>query len=325
MASRIGIFIFTKDRPETLTKTLASIQALSYSKYVIDDSVKGENQKRVIELCNSHSNCNYLGKEAFSEFTQRHKIDLFKYDFLVRTPGSPEWNLGYARNFALLYSKSLCLEKVLFSDDDIQVPDLDLIEKLFQLIKNYQFVGAHITGLVDDSVLGHIATDIGIRNERMLSGGFMVFAPFNIDDFFLNNYNEDWIWLFLQLVNRKYLQIGEVYQEVTNPLINYKNKIIFQEYGEIALDGLLHLYPSGTFEDLASLEFWQKMIAERKEYLNSLIAISLEKKEKSYAEIIEYVKANSNDLTATIFSNLFKKYFSDRALFQHLYKSISEA
>src|ERR1035437_8572337 len=248
MTTKEAIFIFTKDRPETLNKTLDSIQHVQYTKFVIDDSVKPENLKSVSQICNEYPNCIYLGKMEFNQFTSSQGIDFPKFDFLLREVGSMEWNLGYARNFALLYSKYLGLEKVLFTDDDIQVPYLKLIEELFQSINNYQFVGANILGLVDDSALGHIATDLGINNERMLSGGFMVFNPNKIEHFFLNNYNEDWIWLFLQLKEKEYLQTGEVFQELTNPLTSYKTKVIFQEFGEIALDGILDLFKEASYD-----------------------------------------------------------------------------
>lgn len=107
MTNTASIFIFTKDRPATLNKTLASIQTISYSKYVIDDSASSDNQEGVSKLCKQYSNCNYLGKEQFQKFVSENKIESSKFNFLLRELGSTEWNLGYARNFALLYSKSI--------------------------------------------------------------------------------------------------------------------------------------------------------------------------------------------------------------------------
>lgn len=318
MNNTSAIFIFTRDRPETLYKTLKSIKDVPYAKYIIDDSVATENQQCVLALSNSYSKCNYLGKVEFNQFTNHHQIYFPKFDFLLREVGFKEWNLGYARNFALLFSKSLRIEKVLFTDDDIEVPNLKLIEKLFQSINNYQFVGANILGLVDDSVLGHIATDIGIMNERMLSGGFLAFNPNTIDHYFLNNYNEDWIWLFLQLKEKIYLQTGEVFQEFTDSLTNYKGKVMFQEFGEIALDGILNLYSEGSYDSLMQLQFWDRIINERKEYLDILITKSREENNKKYVEAIEWVKSNSKEFTADVFMGLFQQYFNNLTLFRSL-------
>lgn len=318
-----AIFIFTKDRPNVFSRTMGPLQSLPYTKYVIDDSFATENQKTVSKLCQSYSNCLYIGKAEFRQFTKRHHIGFPEFDFLLREIGSQEWNLGYARNFALLYSKSIGVEKVLFTDDDIEVQDPNLIEELFQEINEYKFVGANIGGLVDDSVLGHIATDIGISNERMLSGGFMAFNPNTIDHFFLNNYNEDWIWLFLQLKGKKYLQTGEVSQEWTDPLANYKSKVMFQEFGETALDGILDLHQCGNYDSLVLLPFWERIVKEREEYLDLLLGRTLIQDKKSDREIIEWVKCNSKNFNASSFRNLFSKYFRDKKRFDSLYQSLS--
>lgn len=320
MANISGIFIFTKDRPQTLSKTLASIQNIAYSKYIIDDSTKSTNQIIVFNLCQSKKDCTYLGRDQFNHFILLHKITFPKYSFLLRKPGTSEWNLGFARNFALLYSKWLNADKVLFMDDDIQVQNLKLIDDLFQSIKGFQFVGANIKGLVDDSALGHIATDLGIFNERMLSGGFMVFNPNSIDQYFLNNYNEDWIWLFLQLKRKKYFQTGEVFQELTNPLANYQNKIIFQEYGEIALDGILDLFNKDSYDSLVEISFWKRILAEREKYLNVLSEKAKKQNMSEYIEIIDWIKKHSTNFKAETFASLFEKYFADRILFTSIFK-----
>lgn len=323
MINKDAIFIFTKDRPETLEKTLDSIQHTPYVKYIVDDSVLTQNQRRVSNLSNSYLYCNYLGKAEFNSFINQYQIGFPKFAFLLREVGCSEWNLGYARNFALLYSKSLGLENVLFTDDDIQVPNPKLIEELFQSINNHQFTGANILGLIDDSVLGHIATDMGVINERMLSGGFMVFKPKKIVHFFLNNYNEDWIWLFLQIKGKTYLQMGEVLQELVDPLNNYETKAMFQEFGEVALDGVLDLHNEGSYEELAQPLFWERILKERAEYLNVLLSKATKEGKNNYCEIIRYVMLHSRNMDSNKFKTLFEKYLYDRELFQHLYNSLS--
>lgn len=316
------IIIFTKDRPAVLNKTLGSIESINYPKYIIDDSVNVDNQKKVFEISGFYK-CNYLGKDEFNKFTSNYNIDFPKFNFLLREPGSSEWNLGYVRNFGLLFSKAISSDKVLFMDDDIMVHNLNLIDTLFETIDKFQFVGANISGLVDDSVLGHIATDLGVFNERMLSGGFMVFSPKNIDNYFMNNYNEDWIWLFLQLKEKKYLQTGDVIQELSNPFDNYQSKVIFQEQGEIALDGILNLFKEDSYDTLTNIIFWKKMLAEREIYLDLLCKKAKKQNKSEYVEIIEYTKQQSTSFKAEAFSELFKEYFTNRIHFNRIYKSLN--
>lgn len=317
-----AIFIFTKDRPDTLLKTLESIQHAPYKLLVIDDSENTANQATVFNLCKKYSNCCYLGNLEFQKFISDYKIMLPKFSFLLRKLGDSSWNLGYARNFALLYSKAEHFEKVLFTDDDIQVPNPILISELFKSLDIFKFAGANIEGLVDDSALGHIATDIAVFNEKMLSGGFMVFNPSKVDHFFLNNYNEDWIWLFLQLKNDKFLQTGIVFQELTDPLSNYKDKIIFQEFGEIALDGILDLYKEGSYDSLIQLSFWERMIQEREEYLQLLVSKADNIGNSKNLEIVIWVKNNSGNFNPELFHKLFEDYFTNRKLFLKLYASL---
>ena len=317
-----AIFIFTKDRPETLIKTLESIQPTPFKKFVIDDSVNAFNQAIVLNLCKKYSDCTYLGKSEFQKFISDYNIPFPEFAFLLRELGCTEWNLGYARNFALMYSQAEHFEKVLFTDDDIQVPNLNLIAELFKSLNVFKFAGANIEGLVDDSVLGHIATDVEVINERMLSGGFMAFNPNRIDHFFLNNYNEDWIWLFLQLKNDQHLQTGEVFQELTDPLSNYKDKIIFQEFGEIVLDGILDLNKEGSYDSLIQLSFWQRIIQEREEYLELLASKAHSTGNTKSLEIVGWVKNNPEKFIAELFQKLFENYFMHRNKFLKLYTSL---
>lgn len=322
MQSTEAIFIFTKDRPNTLTQTLQSLEPVANQKFIIDDSSEQTSQADVSTLCNKFKNCKYLGKDEFQIFCAKHKITFPKFSFLLRELGSSEWNLGYARNFALMYSKDEHFEKVLFSDDDIQVPNLNLISLLFQSLNEFKFAGANIEGLEDDSALGHIATGVEVINERMLSGGFMVYNPKKIDHFFLNNYNEDWIWLFLQLKNDKHIQTGAVFQALSDPLANYKDKIIFQEFGEIALDGILDLYKEGSYDSLIQLSFWKRMIQEREEYLELLASKADNTGNAKNLEIVSWVKNNSENFNAELFHKLFEDYFVNRKIFLNLYNSI---
>jgi hypothetical protein len=113
------------------------------------------------------------------------------------------------------------------------------------------------------------------------------------------------------------------FQELTDPLINYKNKVLFQEFGEIALDGVLDLFKEASYEPLTQFPFWERLVREREQYLNLLISKAIAEDKESYVEIIEFVKSNSINLNAVKFKFLFEKYFNDRKLFQHLYKSLS--
>lgn len=115
------------------------------------------------------------------------------------------------------------------------------------------------------------------------------------------------------------MQTGKVFQELSDPLSNYKDKIIFQEFGEIALDGILDLYKEGSYDSLIQLSFWERMIQEREEYLELLESKTSNTKN---SEIVSWVKNNSGKFSAELFQNLFNKYFTDRKIFLDLYQSL---
>ncbi|MBX2980262.1 MAG: hypothetical protein KF905_13285 [Flavobacteriales bacterium] len=209
-----GIFIFTRDSPRRVAKCLEGISATPHRRFVVDDSSEPQHRDEVKELCVTLGH-EYLGGIEYERFLNERRISKADFSFLVREPGFPEWNLGFARNYALLKAHSIGLDRVLFMDDDIQVPAISLIDEFFQRVGSTSFVGAKVDGAVDLSLLGHIAAEAGMTNPEMLSGGFLAFNPATVTEHFVNVYNEDWIWLLLQVNRQNFTQHGSVIQDYT--------------------------------------------------------------------------------------------------------------
>jgi hypothetical protein len=171
-----AIFIFTKDRPDVLKKTLDSIADLSIRKYVMDDSFQEMNQIHNKELTAIFCDVLYNGKHEYDYFVKSKNIIVEKYRFILRQIGNSEWNLGYSRNFALLFSKAIGIDKALFIDDDITVHNINLVSSSFKLLEKYDFVGANITGIDDDSIIGHIQMNwvlLIMMRERYQEGFYL--------------------------------------------------------------------------------------------------------------------------------------------------------
>ncbi len=322
MKKKFGIFIFTKDSPKELLPTLTLIKNYKYNIFLIDDSNKVTNQIINANIAKKFNNVSYLGKKEFDLFLTESKLSLKKYSFLLKQLGDDKWNLGYARNFALLYAKSIGIETVLFMDEDINVSSRKVIADLLKQTKDYVFVGANIAGLLDNSILGHIASDLKIEQETLLSGGFVLFSLRNVKQYFLNIYNEDWIWFYLNLKNSKYLKKKNVYQMLSDPFLNYKNKIFFQEVGEIVVDAIIQVYKSDFVSPLKSERFWKQQIKERYEYLDYLLEVAQHKKRIRYIRILNMVKFYHSNIKAKMFAKLFKNYFKNHSKFIKLYNSL---
>jgi hypothetical protein len=320
MKEERGIFIFTRDRPAELRGSLYHWRSLPYPVYLVDDSTITENQVHNRQLAQS-AQCIYLGKPEFHLFLMDWKIEPANVGFLLREPGDKAWSLGHARNFALLFARARRFVKVLFLDDDIAGASPFLVEELFGGLESHKFTGAHICGLPDDSILGHIATDLGIFNERTLSGGCLAFKPKTVDHFFLNNYNEDWIWLYLQNSPTTALQTGEVSQAWADPLVNYQTKVLFQEFGELLYEGVLCCYDQEPAKTLCDPEFWNRIACERKEYIEQLYEAASEQGRTDFRMVLAYLR-EVVDFGATDCVALFSEYFHNHAVFKPLFESL---
>jgi hypothetical protein len=301
------IFVFTRDRPLVLEDTLSQLKNTIYSVFIIDDSFHESNQNNNRELLKHIPNGIYYGKNEFNNSSISHNLISSGYNSVYRQLGNKEWNLGYARNYALFLSHIHNANKVLFIDDDIVIPKEEIIINSFELLEQFNFVGASIGGMFDDSLLGYISTDLGLidNDERTLSGGFLAFNRKAIRFPFLNIYNEDWIWLFLHSDDEKYLQTECVIQKNTNPYIGYENKILFQEYGEIFIIGILMAKRKSNFELLSSKSLWENVIQKRKVYLLELYNFAKRSNQKDFPIMIKWLLQNYSQYESSYFSEKF--------------------
>ena len=105
MNNQYAIFVFTKDRSLLLEKTLKSINRIPIKKYVFDDSYYSDSQLKNQKIISKTPDTLYIGNQEFEDFLNYHCIDKKKHDSFLRNVGCKDWNLGYVRNFALLYAK----------------------------------------------------------------------------------------------------------------------------------------------------------------------------------------------------------------------------
>jgi hypothetical protein len=311
------IFIFTKDRPEVLKETLIHLKNLTNQLLIIDDSYYEYNQTNNRELLSLFPNAIYYGKCEFDETAKSYNIGSTKYKSVFRQLGNAEWNLGYARNYALFLTRINNADKVLFMDDDIIIPNTEIVHNSFNLLEKFDFVGANIGGMIDDSIIGRISDDMGLidNDERAFSGGFLAFNPKKIKHPFLNIYNEDWIWLFLHSNENKYLQSECVLQNYSNPYLGFNEKILFQEYGEIVISGILVAKEKVKFELLTSKLFWESIVIERKSYLSKLYELAILSNKDEFTTMINWLLQNYSKCETYNYSELIFNYLNDKETF----------
>lgn len=261
-----AIYIFTCNRPkklESLFLEICSSKKVKYGIYIVDDSSNRENIEENNRIANKYYNTKYLGMRQYlhfykiSEGFQNHPI-----------LGDVTWNLGIARNFALDHSITMGYEKVLFIDDDISDINDRKIEEGFSVLNKDSFVSCILKGVEDNSIIGHIAKHVGVIDDgdKMLSGGLLFFSPASISKRFYNVYNEDWI---IQLLEKKKKQIILQYtvRHNVDQHVNWSlDQVIFQELGELIVEGLLENEYALSMDYL----FWDVIIEKRIKFIQEI-------------------------------------------------------
>lgn len=321
MFNRNGIFIFTKNRLRLLQHGLSRIMNADYPVHLVDDSNEQESIAENKGLCDKHG-IYYYGKAEQARFLQNIDNKGYNSTPFLKVLGDGCWNLGFARNHALLLCSLNKLDKALFLDDDILIENQSFIYKIFELLQEYNIVGTQITGMSDDSILGHIATTLGFTFERMYSGGCLGFKTRIIENYFINTYNEDWIWQYMQTINCKKTEFGQAWQEPYDPFENYHSKILFQEQGESIIDVFQDAISQKDLSLLEDTFFWEQQLKERAKYLIELKQASQRKNEYKLAGIIDWLQKNYPSLTPKEAASIFQNYYFHRISFKKLYNEL---
>ena len=305
------IIMFTKNRSEILSKTIPQLTNADLSVIVLDDSTNAKTKRIVNDVAKNGNNIYYQGRNEQKELLQKFTKLGSDLDYFIKPLGSNGWTLGYARNYAIILAKTLGFDRVLFMDDDIVIKDVNIIKGMMKLLDNADFVGAKISGMPDDSVVGHIMRELGMKPYEFLSGGFLTFNLDSVSEYFLNYYNEDWIWLFLHKPKVKLTKYGEVHQLSFNPFENAVERGLQQEFGEILVEGVKEAVESRNSEVLIDKHFWNRIIEKRTNIIKDLTNLS---KNSCDTAVGRFLLSYLSKIDVKKFVNIFITYFIRKKL-----------
>jgi hypothetical protein len=158
-------------------------------------------------------------------------------------------------------------------DDDIIFNGAKRIFDVARAQSRFGIVGARTVGMPDDSVVGHIIRALGLQQDEFVSGQFVGIDISEVDFYFPNVYNEDWIFFLFQTTRTSLARISEVEQLVYDPFRNSARKSLFQEFGEIAVDGVFDaIVVKKDISLLRNEEFWIGVCKERTKLIEGLRA-----------------------------------------------------
>ena len=307
------IMVVTKNRPEILSKTLHQLANINLPAIVLDDSTNTETRQIVNNITKKGNNIYYHGTHEQKDILQKFTELGVNLDYFIIKPlGTNGWTLGYTRNYAIILAKTLGIERLLFMDDDIIIKQ-NIIQEMMKLLDNADFVGAKISGMPDDSVVGYIMRELSMKPYEFLSGGFLAFNLDSVSEYFLNYYNEDWIWLFLHKPKVKLTKYGEVHQLPFNPFENAVERALQQEFGEILVDGVQKATQNNTFSLLMAEKFWKSVLEESEMNIKRLMGLCRGKDiEDVVMSVCSTLLKYHVFLTPNKFAEVFTEYFNQQ-------------
>jgi hypothetical protein len=258
-----AIYIPFKDRFNFVRTLLKELECFDGPIYLLPSN--RFESKNIPNLNGKNTHLLYVEDESFVLFfsdlaTSNHK---FTKSYVNN------WKLPLKRNFALRHASVMGFRKILIVDDDIRSIDKKRLKAGADCLDKYALAGCFVNDFLDTSVLGHLEKAAGEEIHPFLSGSFLFIKPPETQSFFPCLYNEDWLFMIPHVQNGTACSFGNVRQEAFDPFGNL-SRPVFQEFGEIIIEGLYALIESKQYEFRFKSKTWIDVIAQRREILKSL-------------------------------------------------------
>ncbi|MFC4855610.1 hypothetical protein [Actinophytocola glycyrrhizae] len=176
------------------------------------------------------------------------------------------------RNLGLLLARLIGWQRIVFLDDDIEIPEpTDLMEAV-GLTDVYAGVGLaidEVDGMPDNSVVCHAFRAAGGAQDMFIGGGALAVGAKAMTSFFPNIYNEDWFFLLDEDGLRPTTTTGRAIQRTYDPYHEHRARM--EELGDCLAEGLFWLLDSGRSPRDATVEHWQGFLRERAEFITDVI------------------------------------------------------
>jgi hypothetical protein len=178
-------------------------------------------------------------------------------------------DLSTKRNLALVLSHKLRLNRIVFLDDDIRVPDPLHLRKAAGLLDAHSAVGLGIEGFPDNSVVCHAFRAGGGKQETFIGGGAMAVAMKRNRSFFPNIYNDD--WFFVLDAGKRLQQVATVGQVLQYPYDPYRvDRARAEELGDVLAEGIFWVLDQGKPASEGDLGHWQDFLEHRKQFIQQV-------------------------------------------------------
>ncbi|ANZ39524.1 hypothetical protein BBK82_29225 [Lentzea guizhouensis] len=185
---------------------------------------------------------------------------------LKGTRFEPRSDLSLKRNLGLLLARVAKWERIVFLDDDIEIPDPSDLGKAAALTDDHAGVGLKIEGYPDNSVVCHAYREAGGAQDMFVGGGAMAVHAGTTSSFFPDIYNEDWFFLLGDRKLRRTTVIGTAVQKPYDPF-NVEERARAEEFGDVLAEGLFWLLDEGRPLQHADARYWSQYLVKRKKFI----------------------------------------------------------
>lgn len=191
---------------------------------------------------------------------------------LARTRFERRTDTSLKRNLGLLLARLIGWERVVFLDDDIEIPKPTDLWEAAGLTNHYAGVGLAIDGMPDNSVVCHAFREAGGAQEMFIGGGALVIGAKSMTSFFPNIYNEDWFFLLDEDGLRPTTTTGTAVQKIYDPFREERARM--EELGDCLAEGLFWLLDNRRSLQDATAGHWRAFLRERAEFITDVIGMA---------------------------------------------------
>ena len=220
-------------------------------------------------------------------------VPTFTTDEILRfTRFRRQTDTSFKRNLALLIAVLAGWKRILFLDDDIELPNPADLGVAAGLLDEYPVVGLANAGMPDNSVVCHAIRDAGQKQDTFIGGGALAVGEAAFSSFFPNIYNEDWFFLLDGMKLRPSAVTGTAIQKPYDPYRDAR-RARGEELGDTLAEGVFGLFDSHLGLAQATKSYWREFLADRRRIIRGTIKLVQESpiEDRQRARMVDALKA----------------------------------
>jgi hypothetical protein len=214
----------------------------------------------------------------------------FTTKLLAGTVFERHTDTSHKRNVGLLLAHLCGWERIIFLDDDIEVPDPEDLNQAAGMLAAYDGVGLRIGGYPDNSVVCHAYREAGGAQDTFVGGGALAVRTSIVESFFPKVYNEDWFFLLNKVRLRPTAVTGSAFQQPYDPFAN-DMRARSEEFGDTLAEGVFALLDQGRRVHEADKEYWQHFLGKRRAFIKEVLDMVRDSSHEAKGRMTNSLKA----------------------------------